>query len=138
MIRNSPNTRILLKTEIQTTIFVKSSTPYVSALKRVDRLLEKFDRLPTNYKQFQQGEYKKVRSLSVKAMGSAMEKAVSIGLHFKENMGYQVDFFTGTVEVVDELKTTEIPNTRDDSEDETELRGRNVSCVQVTIWLKRK
>ncbi|QBM85430.1 ribonuclease P/MRP protein subunit POP7 [Metschnikowia aff. pulcherrima] len=135
---DAASSRLLLRTESETTFFIKSSTPFVAALKRIDRLLEKFDKLPTNYKQYQQGEYKKVKHLTVKALGAAMEKVVSVGLHFREHSGYQVDFISGTVNVVDQVKTKGSHQSRDDSDDEIELRGRNVSYIEAKIWLKRK
>lgn len=132
----SANTSIVAKTVADTTVLVKANTPYVSALKRLEGILRKFDKSPTGLKKYQNGEYKRVKYIVVKGMGKAMERTVAVALHHQQQ-GYKVDFYTGTVEVFDKVPAGEQYETKDDdSEPETELKARKVAYVECRIWLK--
>lgn len=138
IIKHSPNSKIGLKTEADTTFLVKSKTPYISAIKRIDKMLEKFDKASLDHKKYQRGEYKKVKYVVVKGMGRAIEKTTSIGLHYMTQKAYKVDIRTGTVEVLDEIKTALAYSSKDDSDEESLFKKRNASFVEVRVWLKRQ
>lgn len=118
---------------------MKAKTPYISAIKRIDGLLSKFDRSSVDHKKYQRGEYKNIKYLRIKGMGAAIPKTTLLALHYKEKKLYKVDLFTGTVEVVDEFKSASEFKTKDgDSDEESTFRTRNASYVEIRIWLKRE
>lgn len=131
-IKHSPATSNLTKTELETTFLVKSSTPYVAALKRINKILDKFNKVPGANPKYQRGLYKNVKYITVKGMGKAMEKTLSLALAYQA-LKYKVDILTGTVEVLDEFQPQGL-----DSEDEgaAEFRRRATSYVELRIWLK--
>lgn len=130
-IKRSPNNEIKTLVERETCYLVKSGTPFVAAVKRIVLILAKFDKSQLKHRRFQGGEYKKVKYITVKGMGKAMEKAISIALKFEE-LEYKVDYLTGSVEVLDEYK--------DDSEEDEDsvYQKRMVSYVEARIWLKKE
>lgn len=139
IIKHRPNTAIATQIEKETTFLVKAQTPYIAAIKRIDRILAKFDVTNIDHKKFQRGQYKSVKYIRVKGMGRAIDKATSIALHYMVKKSYKVDIYTGTVEVVDEVSGGSEYKTKDgDSDCETTFRKRNTSCVEVKIWLKRE
>lgn len=129
-------TAISPRLQKETTVLVKSSTPFVSAVKRIDRMLEKYDKGSGNSTKYHRGEYKRLRYLTIKGMGAAMQKTVSLALHYETTKGHQIDIYTGTTTVLDSVAVAHI-ECKDDSEDETELRPRPVSYVEVRIHLKK-
>lgn len=143
LIKHSPNTALRLQVENETVFLVKSSTPHVSALKRINKMLDKFDKTINPSLKHQRGEYKKVRYISVKGLGRAIEKTLALGVVFQTKLNYKVDVLTSTVEVMDEIRVKNaVSNAKDeDSDDEDEdarsLQVRSTSCVEVRIWLKR-
>lgn len=137
IVKHNPDTKLRSKTALDTTFLVKGSTPFVSAVKRIDRMLEKFDTNGTGYRKYLLGEYKKVRFLTIKGMGKAIDTVVSLGLHYKHKKQYKVDVKTGTVEVLDELKKPLEYSTKESDDEESEFKKRRASYVDVKIWLKR-
>lgn len=142
MAKINPASRILNKVQHETHINIKSNTPYVSAVKRVCKTLDKFDLNPTNqHNKHRQGEYKHVKYIKLKGMGKAILNTISIGLHFQAHKGYNIEVYTGTAEVLDRVAVvgSEAIETKDGgTEQQSELRKRSVSCVEVKIWLKRR
>lgn len=138
-IKHSPNTVPLLKIEHETTFLVKSSTPYISALKRIQKILAKFDKSVLPNKKYQNVEYKKVKYITVKGMGKAIENTLSIALKFQDELNYKVDILTGSVEVLDEFQIgTNGDDSDNDYNDETLFKKRMVSYIETRIWLKRE
>lgn len=129
LIKHSPNTQIVGVVQRETTFLVKLRTPFVSAIKQITKILQKFDKLRLNHRKYNNGEYKRVRYITVKGAGRAIEKAIAVGAKFAE-MDYKVDYLTGSVEVLDEFKG-------DDSDDDSEFAKRMVSYIEARIWLKR-
>ncbi|PVH18518.1 uncharacterized protein CXQ87_001449 [Candidozyma duobushaemuli] len=125
LIKHNPGTKLRNKTALDTTFLVKGSTPYMSAVKRIDKMLEKFDTSG------------KVRYITVKGMGKAINTAVSIALHFQTKKQYKVDVKTGTVEVLDELRQASEYSTKDSDDEEATFKKRSTSYVDIKIWLKR-
>lgn len=130
-IKHSSNVNIKLIVEQETTFLVKSSTPFVSALKRINKMLNKFNKTITKTNKYQAGEYKKVKYITVKGMGKSIENTLSIANRLQNNYHYKVDVLTGSVEVLDEF----VPET--DSFDST-FQKRKVSTVELRVWLKRE
>lgn len=129
-IRHSPNNELVLKVQQETEFLVKSSTPYVAAVKRITKKLAKFEKSATSNNKHHQGEYLKVKHISVKGMGRAIEKTISIGLAFK-NENYKVDIYTGGTQVLDEFRGN------DSDDEEVTFQKRLVSYVEIRIHLKR-
>lgn len=132
-IKHSANTKIALKIDETTSILIKSNTPYVSGLKRIKKTVDKFEQslLPQNRK-YQGGGFKSVKYISVKGMGKAIEKCLSLGLAFQDKFGYKIEVLTATVEVLDEFKQE-----GSDNEEESEYRKRRTSSIEIRILLNR-
>lgn len=115
LIRHNPPKRFKFS-DLETTIHIKSSTPYISAIKRVSKLLKN---LPQ--------KQPKARYVTIMGMGAAIEQTVAVGLHFQENEGCKIDVLTKSVEVLDEFD--------DGNEDnETIYRKRKVTAVEIHIF----
>lgn len=136
--KHSPNTQIRLKIENETTFLVKSTTPYISALKRIQKILAKFDKSVLPNKKYQNMEYKKVNYITVKGMGKAIENTLSIALKFQDELNYKVDILTGSVDVLDEFNVNAGDDSDNDYNDDTIFKKRMVSYVESRIWLKRE
>lgn len=137
--KHSPKTTILTQTQRDTTVFISGKTPFVSAIKRIDRILEKFDHLvaPVLHRpKFNNREYKKVKYIVIKGMGKSIQKVISLGLFYQTQKSYTVDIYTGTVPVVDTVTTEEVIETREGPEEQTKRQSRDASSVEVRIWLK--
>lgn len=117
-------------TELDTTLYVKSSTPFMSAVKRINKMISKFDEIPNKRgKLVRRGNIsKKVKYITVKGMGKCLEKVLNIGIHFQSE-NFKVDTFTKTIGVLDEIV--------DGNEDETEseLKKRNVGAIEIRIYV---
>ncbi|CCE72572.1 Piso0_000156 [Millerozyma farinosa CBS 7064] len=137
-IKHNPNTEQLSKVSNETTFLVKSSTPFVSALKKIQKILDKFDKSISRSKKYQGGEYKKIKYITVKGMGKCIDKTISLGLHFQEEKQHKVDILTGSIQVLDEFI---LENSEEESDDNAEYssnqiyKKRNVSYVEIRIWL---
>lgn len=123
--RKHPPVKILSRKQIKTTIYVKSVTPYVSALKRIKKFLRDLDLNASSY-------------VVVLGMGKAVDKVLSLGCYFEQQMGKKVDVLTKSVDVVDEILTNDQEENEDeepqrDVDKETTLRKRTVSGVELRI-----
>lgn len=136
-IKHSPNTTPYLQVVCDTTFLVKSKTPYVSALKRITKKLDKYTRATQLRDRHSLGAYKKVQYITVKGMGRAIEKTLLLALEFQDRLMYRTDIQTGSVEVIDEFKMEDGADS-DWDEDDRELvyKKRMVSYVEVRIWIK--
>lgn len=136
-IKHSPNTTPYLQVAGDTTFLVKSKTPYVSALKRITKKLDKYTRATQLRDRHSLGAYKKVQYITVKGMGRAIEKTLLLALEFQDRLMYRTDIQTGSVEVIDEFKMEDGADS-DWDEDDRELvyKKRMVSYVEVRIWIK--
>lgn len=138
-IKRSPPKPLLNKTQQETLVLIKSSTPFQSALKRIDRILERFDKQTgpvLHHSKYQNGEYKKVKYVVIKGMGKCVQKTISIALNY-QTKNYTVDIYTGTVEVVDTIGNGEVVETREGPQEQTKSQLRAVGYVEARIWLKR-
>lgn len=138
-IKHSPNTRPLLKIENETTFLMKSSTPFVSALKQTQKLLAKFDKSNLPNKKYQNVEYKKIKYITIKGMGKTIEKTLSLALKFQDDLNYKTDIITGSAEVLDEFQLNAEDDDSDNCyKDDNLFKKRMVSYIEVRVWLKRE
>lgn len=114
LIRHNPSKQFKYS-DLETTIHIKASTPYVSAIKRIQKLLINLPK-----------KQPKVQYITVLGMGAAIEKTMSVGVFFQKDEGAQVDTFTKTVEVLDEFDD-------EDLDHETVYRKRKVTAVELHI-----
>lgn len=118
-----------LQSESTKVVFVKSSTPYVSALKRIERLLKDFEPKINRRGQPIVKSGTTTEYVQVKGMGKAIGKVTSLGVHFKYEKKLRVDTFTRSIGVLDEFVDPE-------GEDDV-LRKRNVSAVELHIYIPK-
>ncbi|QHS71728.1 ribonuclease P/MRP protein subunit POP7 [Saccharomyces paradoxus] len=126
-VRKHSSLKTLTHKQIHTTIFVKSTTPYVSALKRINKFLESVRRHGSSY-------------VTVLGMGKAVEKTLALGCHFQDQKNKKIEVFTKTIEVIDEVITEEqadieIKSDVEDDDKETRLKKRTLSGVEVRIYV---
>lgn len=112
-------------THSQATLHIQSKTPFMSAVKHIEKMISKFDTIPNKKnQQIRRGNIpKSVNSISIKGMGKAISKTLNIAVYFKYKQGYVVDIFTTSIGVLDE-------------EDDGELSKRNVGGVEVVIRME--
>ncbi|QLQ81518.1 hypothetical protein HG537_0F02790 [Torulaspora globosa] len=122
VLRKLPSVKVLSRKQIKTTMYVKSNTPYISALKRIKKFLRDLDQNGASY-------------VVVLGMGKAIEKTLSLGCHFEQQLGKKVEVLTKTVELVDEV-VAECDETDDlrDIDRETCLKKRCVSGVELRVY----
>ncbi|SCU87237.1 LAME_0D09296g1_1 [Lachancea meyersii CBS 8951] len=120
-----PSVKVLSHKQIKTTIYLKSKTPYISALKRVTKFMTQLQRQGAEY-------------VTVLGMGKAVEKTLSIACHFQEEKGKKVVVLTQSVALLDEILADENDDENvediEDEDRETVLRKRTVSGVEVRIY----
>lgn len=95
---------------------IQSKTPFVSAVKRVSKLLKELPKKQPKY------DY-----IIVRGSGKAVEKTVSVSLHFKEVERNRVEIFTKTLEVLDEIDNG-------DEDQDTVLKKRKIPAVEIHIY----
>jgi len=113
-IRHDPSKKFKFS-DLETTIHIKSSTPYISAIKRCQKLL---GNLPK--------KQPKAQYITIMGMGAAIEKTMSIGVFFQKEQGLKVDMLTKSVEVLDEFDDENLDN-------DTIYRKRKISAVELHI-----
>lgn len=142
-------------------VYISTKTPFVSAVKRVRKLLAliekrsmgKFDlidgkgsdkeKLKSLNKALAAGKEKLQEEVLLKATGRAMTRALDIAKYFQGEEDVQVEFRDGSVSVVDDIIKVENSADRDktegqdeDCEDIPETRVRQVKMVEVAIKKK--
>lgn len=122
-----PSLKVLSQKQIKTTMYVKSKTPYISALKHINKLLGQLQRHGAEY-------------VTVLGMGKASEKTLAVACYFQEEKGKKTEVLTQSVEVLDELTkgtSEECEDSEEDIQDEDKelvLRKRTISGVEVRIF----
>lgn len=116
LVKKHPSVKVLSAKKIRSTVYLKSQTPYVSALKRINKFLESIHRSGSSY-------------VAVLATGKAVEKALSLGCHFDEHLKKKVEVLTKSVEVIDEVTEEE-----DECDADTQLKKRTISGVELRIY----
>ncbi|RCK59051.1 Ribonucleases P/MRP protein subunit POP7 [Candida viswanathii] len=148
-IKHSANTKPFTETQASSVFLIKSTTPYVSSLKRITNALDKFNKTKSNIKKYQNEQFKNVKYITVKGMSKTILKVLSLGIHFQEK-NYKVDILTGSVEVLDEFipgqsskdKEGEADSSSDEDDDDDDdddriYKKRMVSSIELRIWIKR-
>ena len=128
LIRKRSTIKTLSHKKIKTTIYIKSSTPYISGLKRTKKFLSELQRHGAKY-------------VTLLGMGKAVEKTLALGSYFSQEKGHKVHVMTKTIKVIDELKdvseTQEIVDEEEDMDEEDEetfLKRRTLSGVEVRVY----
>lgn len=126
LVSKHPSIKTLSHQKIKTTIYVKSKTPYVSALKRINKFMSQLPRHGSEY-------------VTVMGMGKAVEKTLSLGCYFQDTKGRKVEIITKSIEVLDEVVVNDgdqedEQNILHEEDLETTLRKRLVSGVELRIY----
>jgi ribonuclease P/MRP protein subunit POP7 len=114
-IRHNPQ-KAFKYSDLETTIHIKSNTPYISAVKRTLKLLKNLSK-----------KQPKVKYITLLGMGAAIQKTLSVGLHFQEEEGAKVEVMTKSVEVLDEFEY-------EDEDNENSYSKRKVTAVEVHVY----
>lgn len=144
----------------QKVVYVSAKTPFISAVKRVRKLLVEIDKRSMGKVDLLNGkgsEKQKLRVLGekaapptgkgpeevlLKATNRAIEKVLELALYFQGQEDCNVRLRTGTVGAVDDLVVSDLAEgaenaEADEEEDELpESRVRKVTFVEVAITLK--
>jgi ribonuclease P/MRP protein subunit POP7 len=136
----------------QKVVYISSNTPFISAVKRVRKLLNAIDKRDTS-KADPLGEGKEsvsrkgkreAEEVSLKATAKAIEKALNLAIFFQGQEDCRVRIKTGSVGVVDDIietkrgtKQGESSNTREGhslkrKRSESDARGKNANTCQAT------
>lgn len=92
--------------------YFKSSTPVVSAVKKIDKKLAKL----TGNKRY----------ISVFAMGRSINNACKLSVNYQER-SFRVDVLTGTTTLLDEFEV---------KDEENVLKKRSISHIELRVWKK--
>ncbi|CAR23638.1 ribonuclease P/MRP protein subunit POP7 [Lachancea thermotolerans CBS 6340] len=129
LVTKHPSLKLLSHKQIKTTFYLKTQTPYVSALKRINKLMSQLQRHGSKY-------------VTVLGMGKASEKTLAVACYFQEEKGKKVEVLTQSIDVLDEIVKSD-PVTEDideqddgtqDGDREVELQKRTISGVEVRIY----
>ncbi|QEU61169.1 Pop7 [Kluyveromyces lactis] len=122
--RKLPTVKTFSHDKIKTTIYVKSSSPYISVVKRTNKFLSNLHRRKSEY-------------ITLLGMGKAVFKTLSVAAHFNTMCDYKVDILTKTLDVLDEVFADdgkdEDGNEVSKEDRETKLTRRTLSGVEVHI-----
>lgn len=115
-----PSVKVLSLRRIKSTMYVKSSTPFMSAVKKIDKMLS----ICPQY-------------VTVLGMGKAVSKTLAVACHFQERTRVQVR--TTTVDVLDRIEKSSGPSesnsdSESESESESELRKRTLTGIELLIY----
>ncbi|CCF59247.1 hypothetical protein KAFR_0G02130 [Kazachstania africana CBS 2517] len=123
LVRKYPTVKESSHIEIKSTIYIKSKTPYISAIKRISKKLQ--DPKPAN-----------IKYITIMGMGKAVEKTLSIACYFQTKKQRKVEIITTSVDVIDEIATEDNEESPVSTEDlETTLKKRTISGLRVKIYV---
>lgn len=140
-------------------IYVSAKTPFISAVKRVRKLLSEIDRRSTGKIDLVNGKGndkqklialrektnsvrkgKEPEAVVLKGTNRAIEKVLGLGLYFQRQDDCMVRLRTGSVSVVDDIVQEEEQGGEEQGEGEREelpeSRVRKISVVEVAVTLK--
>ena len=138
-------------------IYVSAKTPFISAVKRVRKLLSEIDRrsigkidlvngkgndkqklMALREKTKPMGKGKEPEAVVLKGTNRAIEKVLGLGLYFQRQDDCMVRVRTGSVSVVDDIVQEEEEGGEEGGEGEElpESRVRKVSVVEVAVTLR--
>ncbi|CAB4253657.1 similar to Saccharomyces cerevisiae YBR167C POP7 Subunit of both RNase MRP and nuclear RNase P [Maudiozyma barnettii] len=113
--------------DIKTTIYVKSSTPFVSGIKRINKFLNDLDKRKKD---------PKFQCVVLLGMGKATEKTMALGCYFAEEKGKRLEVRTKSVDVIDEViaEGNNDDSIIDDRDRDTSLKKRSLSGIEIKIY----
>ena len=143
-------------------MYISTGTPFISAVKRVRKLLEQADaramgisnivteranderRLQTLIEKMDAVRSRKPEEVVIKGTNRAIERVLNLGLYFQSQADCEVQIRTGSVGVVDDIverKSRAQGSSDPQSEQETpgelpESRVRKLSVVEVAVTRK--
>ncbi|KAK3186133.1 hypothetical protein K4F52_005123 [Lecanicillium sp. MT-2017a] len=132
-------------------IYVSSSTPFMSAVKRVRKQLDRSQRAGAAGAAHKNASlHARIEALKrdagkdgedgaiVRLMGTgkAVEKTVSLASWFAQQADCGVEVRTRTVATVDDVVGVEAAAEEEQEQEEDESRLRRLSCLEVAVWLK--
>ena len=135
-------------------VYISTKTPFVSAVKRIRKLLSHIDKRSTKNVDLLNGKSsdkanvqalskreKEPEEVHVRATGKAIEKALGLALYFQGQDDLRVRLKTGTVGTVDDIVQEEgdREDGGEDNGDEEELpesRVRMASTLEVAVSLR--
>lgn len=118
LIKKHPTIKPISHKQTHSTIYLKSKTPYVSALKRINKFLTNVNKTGSTY-------------VTVLGMGKAVEKALCLACHFQDQSLKRVETLTKSINVMDELSKQD---DEDSSDADAELHKRTISGVEIRIY----
>ncbi|CCE61202.1 hypothetical protein TPHA_0A01180 [Tetrapisispora phaffii CBS 4417] len=129
LVKRNPSIKGLSHQKIHSTVYIKSTTPYVSGVKRINKFLENLDKQAAIY-------------VTVLGMGRAVEKTLSMALYFENTKHKRVEVYTRTVDLLDEVideSAEESTSTSDsDSDDDehkvTTLKNRKITGIELRLY----
>lgn len=105
---------------------VKSNTPFVSLLKRINKMLDNLVPRPNKRGGMSTRPKDSVDCVEINGMGKCIPKLMQVAIQFKAK-GHSVEMHTKSVPVLDEFQDEK-------GEEEDVLRKRMVGSLQVKIW----
>lgn len=113
----------------QDCFYVSSKMAFVSALKKVTKLLKPSRKQPRR------------QYIRMMGMGKCVDKTISLGLRFQKE-GYKVDIFTGQTTLFDEIKVAHETSEKmevdgddeSDSDEEIVKQQRIISTIEVRVY----
>ncbi|KAG0667827.1 hypothetical protein C6P45_005328 [Maudiozyma exigua] len=130
IVKKHPSLKQSTHNDIKTIIYIKSSTPFVSGIKRVNKFLKNLEKTKKD---------PKLQCIMLLGMGKAAERTISLGCYFAEEKRKRIEIRTKSVDVIDEVISpgqegdTSTP-LLDDRDKETELKKRSLSGVEIKIY----
>lgn len=103
------------KKDAKTEIYLTPSTPIISALKHVTKVIEDLPNIAP-----------KAKYVTVRGLGKAKDRAVIVAVRLQQQ-GHLVSFHTGTVTVVDEFESNMDP------ESSGYLQSRKVNSMEIRV-----
>lgn len=127
LIKRRPTLKQASHNDINTTIYIKSSTPFVSGIKRINKFLDALEKRRLD---------PKLQRIVLLGMGKAVEKTLSLACYFEQEKGKRVQILTKSIDVIDEvaLENTDEVEIIDERDIETILKKRSVSGIEVRIY----
>ena len=124
LVRKHPTLKQSTHNEIKTTIYIKSTTPFVSAIKRCKKFLAALER---------RKQQPARQCVTLLGMGKAISQTLAVACYFQEEKGLRVEVRTKSIDVVDEV-TEDDDEEIDPRDKETTLKTRTTSGVEVKLF----
>lgn len=130
IIKKHPSLKQSTHNDIKTLIYIKSSTPFVSGIKRVNKFLKNLEKTKKD---------PKLQCITLLGMGKAAEKTMTLGCYFAEEKRKRIEIRTTSIDVIDEIilqgqDGASITPQLDERDKETELKKRSLSGVEIKIY----